>query len=678
MSPSGEMERGKISAVKILSRIRFLWKALRELGPRYVGLYGVYQAGLRLGVYRRIPSTKSAAGLRPRPTVVRPVLVAPLPARVLNCLGEGGLEQLYREADEIVAGQVRLFGGELVGLDLALPPDLAHWTAYEDSQGKLPQGVKDIKYLWEPARLGWAFILARAYHLSGKAAYACAFWDHLETFWDNNPPYYGPNWMSGQEAALRILALAFGAQVFAAAPATTPSRLACLAESIAVHAVRIPPTLCYARAQNNNHLLSEAVGLVTAARALPGHPQARRWDRLGRKWLRVGLASQISTDGVYSQHSSNYHRLMLHLALWVNALEPFRGDGALGKLEAAANWLSTLTDPASGRAPNLGPNDGANILPLAATPFHDYRPVVQAACQAFTGRSAFPAGPWDELGLWLGIERQQLESQAAARPRLAASPAVVAHPQGDSWAYLRAAHFEGRPGHADQLHLDLWWQGINIAQDAGTYLYNANPPWENALTHTAVHNTVTVDDLEQMTRAGRFLYLDRAQAAIAAVEQADDSSWLRVTAWQNGYRRLGIEHQRTVTALVQGGWVVEDSLKPSHGTSAGGQHKIRLHWLLPDWEFEILPDAAGLRVRAPLGWISLTVQVSGADGEPLPSPALTVRRAGQVCAGTGKANPTWGWVSPTYGVLKPALSLGFQLKAPLPLTLVSIWRIPHD
>jgi len=670
------MERGKISAVKLLSRIRFLWKALRELGPGSVGLYAVYQAGLRLGVYRRIPSAKSAA-VRPGPACVRPVLVTPPPARLLDCLGKSGLAQLYREADEIAAGQVRLFGGELVELDLSLPSDLSHWTAYEGGRGKLPQGVQDIKYLWEPARLGWVFTLGRAYHLRGEAVYANAFWGHLEAFWQNNPPYYGPNWISGQEAALRILALTFGAQVFAAAPATTPARWARLAESIAVHARRITPTLGYARAQNNNHLLSEAVGLVTAARALPEHPQARRWGRLGCKWLRVGLGSQISAEGVYSQHSSNYHRLMLHLALWGNALEPLQENGSLGKLRAAAGWLFTLTDPASGRVPNLGPNDGANILPLVTAPFHDYRPVVQAACRAFTGSHAFSPGPWDELGLWLGIDGPQGENQVAARPSLAASPAVVRHPQGDSWAYLRAAHFEGRPGHADQLHLDLWWRGLNIAQDAGTYLYNADAPWENALMHTAVHNTVMVDGLEQMTRAGRFLYLDRAQAGIAALEQADDGSWLRVSAWQDGYRRLGIDQQRTVTALAQGGWVVEDSLQPRHDAPAAGQLEIRLHWLLPDWEFDSLQDVVGLRVRSPLGWISLAVQGYGAGGEPLPPSALTLQRAGQVLTGPGIANPTWGWVSPTYGVLEPALSLGFQLKAPLPLTLVSTWRIPH-
>ncbi len=670
--------RGKINAVKPLYRIRFLWKALRELGPQYLGLYAFYRAGLKLGIYRQIPPGKSADDQRLGPNSIKPVLVLPDRAILLACIGERGLEKILQEADEIVEGQVRLFGGDLTRLDLSLPGDLAHWSAYEVGKAPLPLGDEvDIKFIWEPARLGWVFILGRAYHLRGEQVYADAFWDYLDEFWVNNPPYQGPNWISGQEAALRILALVFGAQVFAAASATTPSRLAQLGEIIAVHARRIPPTLCYARAQKNNHLLSEAVGLLTAALALPEHSHARQWYRLGRKWLHAGLVSQIGSDGTYIQHSTNYHRLMLHLALWANALEPFKGNIELGKLMSAANWLFTLTDPASGRVPNLGPNDGTNILPLSTMPYHDYRPVVQAAYQAFAGGPVFPPGAWDELGLWLGIERPGGETSVAVRPSLVRSPAMLVHPSCDSWAYLRAVRFEDRPGHADQLHLDLWWRGFNIAQDAGTYLYNAAPPWENTLTNTDVHNTVMLNGLEQMTRAGRFLYLDWAQGGIDVVERAPDGSWVRVSAWQDGYRRLGIEHHRTITALSPGGWVVEDSLQPWRGVPAVSQPEIRLHWLLPDWEYELLQEACGLQVRSPLGWIALDVQVYSPERVPITPQELSIHRAGQLRAGPGPVTPTWGWTSPTYGVKEPALSLGFQLKSPLPVTLVTTWRFPH-
>jgi len=31
-----------------------------------------------------------------------------------------------------------------------------------------------------------------------------------------------------------------------------------------------------------------------------------------------------------------------------------------------------------------------------------------------------------------------------------------------------------RPFQSDQLHVDLWWHGLNLARDAGTYLYTAS------------------------------------------------------------------------------------------------------------------------------------------------------------------------------------------------------------
>ena len=83
---------------------------------------------------------------------------------------------------------------------------------------------------------------------------------------------------------------------------------------------RIPPTLVYARSQRNNHLLVEAAGLLTAGMILPDHPKAEQWRALGWKWFTRGLKDQIDGYGEYSQHSTNYHRLMLQVVLWVNML----------------------------------------------------------------------------------------------------------------------------------------------------------------------------------------------------------------------------------------------------------------------------------------------------------------------------------------------------------------------
>ena len=613
-------------------------------------------------------------------------------------------------ADEIAAGQVRLFGGAILrSLRLSLPGPLAHWTAYESGEQALPfldGDPPDVKFIWEPARFTWAFTLGRAYLLSGGERYPQAFWQHAETFLEANPPNLGPHWASAQEVALRLLAFVFALQIFDTSPHTTPERRLRLAGAVAAHAARIPPTLVYARAQNNNHLLSEAAGLYTAGLALPQHPQARHWRELGWKWFHRGLQAQITLDGVYSQHSANYHRLMLHLALWVQALAYPAGDSfsplVQERLASATRWLLALCDPASGGVPNLGPNDGAYILPLTACPFADYRPVLQSAALTFLGQRPFPSGPWDEMALWLDPRPQttdhrlpttdyrlpttQYPALSSAPPDTRALvfdrhpiPLVLHSPDHASWAYLRAAHFTGRPGHADQLHLDLWWRGMNIALDAGTYLYNTPPPWDNALARTAVHNTLTVNGLDQMRRAGRFLYLDRAQAKLESGDQAPDGSWKQVTASHDGYRRLGLQHRRTVTALEDGGWLVEDALLPLPGRPAPAQpFSACLHWLLPDYPWEFDETAGRLRLQSPLGWITLAVRCTSETCVALSdtvSLEFQLVRAGELLYGSGDVSPVWGWVSPTYGVKAPALGLRVGMEGKVPLGLCSVWRV---
>ncbi len=270
------------------NRLVITYKVIEKLGIRPVLLNAFYRFGLLTGHYRRVTGKPPTGRTGP--------LIAVLPILKRNeleqLLGGEGQKNLLTEANEICGGNVRLFGGPPVPLQLSIPGELDHWTAYETGKKSLSQSrleIPDIKFVWEPARFGWAFALGRAYLISNDDRYAQSFWQYFDIFTDANPPYIGPNWMSGQEVALRLMAFVWATQVFLTAPASTPDRKNRLAASIAVHAHRIPPTLVYARSQQNNHLLSEAAGLLTAGLALPEHPQASRWSSMGWKWLNIGI-----------------------------------------------------------------------------------------------------------------------------------------------------------------------------------------------------------------------------------------------------------------------------------------------------------------------------------------------------------------------------------------------------
>ena len=657
--------------------IFFAIQALRELGAGQLGLYALYKFGLRSGHYRRLTNRP------PQQFNIQfaPFFSMPDPDILRHTLGDDGVRNILIEADEIVSGRVRLFGGNPVPLRLIPEGRLQHWTVYESEQ---PTGAAtektDIKLIWEPARFGWAYCLGRAYKLTDDERYPAAFWHFTNLFLDANPVYYGPNWSSAQEVALRLMAFCFAWQVFDGSTHSTRENTERLLQAIAEHAARIPVTLVYARSQNNNHLLSEAAGLYTAGACLANHPQAGKWRELGWKWFNQGVLAQIDEDGAYCQHSTNYHRLMLQLGLWFKNLAEAQNQPlpvqTKRRLAAATAWLSALTDPQTGCAPNLGPNDGAYIQPLTVCPFADYRPVLQSAGHAFLDEYNFPNGAWDEMDLWYNAscssENLSQTTQIARRE----TPHILKSLDRKSWAYLRMAQFHSRPGHADQLHLDLWWKGLNLACDAGTYQYNAAAPWDNALSNTAVHNTMTIDGREQMQRFGRFLYLHWAQAVRIDGEQDVDGAWCRLVGQHDGYRSIGLLHQRSVTTSEDSSWLVEDLLLPTKPSvlTAQIQFTVRLHWLLPDWPWEL--EGTALHLQSPKGSILVRLQI-GKNGA-LETQQVGLARAGQSLIGSGPVDPTWGWQSSTYAQKIPALSFFISARTPAPVVFATRWDFPVE
>lgn len=652
-----------------MNRLQIALKAAAQLGLQKTGLYALYQLGLKCGLYRLLTPVKSTPE---RPQWLQPAPELPLtvpPPEVLAAVMGDQIASLLEEAHTIQAGSFYRFGApQAIPIELSPPQPLQHWSRTSDQS----PFAGDIKFIWEPARFGWVFPLGRAYAFQPDDALAAAFWQRAEAFWDANPPNLGPNWTSGQEVALRILAFSFAWQVFARAESSTPARRKRLLTSIACHARRIPPTLIYARAQNNNHLISEAVGLYTAGCLLSAHPQASRWRRLGWRWFNRAIRTQVDVDGTYIQQSMNYHRLMLQAALWFDALARRRGQAlpqdVRHRLADAAYWLCAQIDPLSGRAPNLGHNDGAHILPLASGAFADYRPIAQTAATAFLGQPGLSNGPWDETALWLGLE---IPLRAETQPF--SSPAILRLQNGPSWATLRAARFRDRPAQADQLHVDIWWQGENLALDPGSFRYTAPAPWNNALARTAVHNTILVDQQDQMTPAGRFLWLDWAQAE-ACPQNTDLSS---ITAQHTGYRRLGVLHRRSLACLPGLGWQIDDLLLPADPHQAAASHEVCLHWLLPDHPWQWQHDLFTFQARGGLVTLAIKAFLPQQPGIVL-HPVFQVLRAGQVLDGPPDDLPTLGWVSPTYASKQPALSLRTILRSPLPVQLSTIWTLTQN
>ena len=508
--------------MKLLSQLR----TSKKLGWSNCAAVALYRLALSAGVYqrqlpvRRCPVPEALSGCRKHVLFIsEPWFVASREA----CLAG---------ADALLAGRATWFSNE--EHEIGSPPD---WFLDPASGQRFPDGSEhwsrckpfaatDVKRCWELSRWGWAPLLARAWRFTGDSCYLDGLNTWTQSWCQANPVHGGLNWLCGQEASLRLLH-AFQAWQLSDAPARLPNLHPERAAFAAAHLQRIAATELYAQAQDNNHWTSEAAALFIGGNWLVAFsslyaPAARHWAKAGRRALERSVSRLVLPDGSFAQHSVVYHRLVIDTLAqveiwrrWLN-LEPF-SIRFTERCCAATTWLTSMVDPISGDAPNLGSNDGAFCYQLHTQHYRDFRPTLQLASVLFQSQSALPPGPWDEPLHWLGLVGDgipaQVDRPAPVEPitLFADGGYVVLRPTSSSWALFRLPKYRFRPAHADPLHFDLWHQGVNLLRDGGSYSYNPYPSDIAVFPGIATHNTVQFDGAEPMPRLGRFLWGDWLQ-----------------------------------------------------------------------------------------------------------------------------------------------------------------------
>lgn len=544
-----------------------------------------------------------------------------------------------------------------------------HWT--RTTKSGPPRD--DIKLVWESNRLTLAYYLARAYVSSGDAKWSCAFWDLFDAWCTQNPVQQTVAWGCGQEIAFRLMAILTGAFATLGSPAATPERLRSLTLLCWQSGRRIRANINYAISQENNHAISEALGLWTIAVLIPEFPESRNWKKIGQRILVHECRRQIYNDGSYVQHSLNYHRVVLDDLMWCIRLGEIN-DTPLPRIvydrfSRACDWLVQMIDDTSGRVPNYGSNDGANVLPLACCDYTDYRPTAQAAHWIAHRTRYLSTGPWDEKLLWIGGQ-ESLTANVDATPRATNWSA----PDGGyyilrgtrSWLMTRCGDFRDRPHQADLLHVDLWCNGENILRDGGSYAYfHADESIQHYFRSTAAHNTVEIDRRDQMVKGPRFLWYFWPEGRPHKIQHGNATSLLEFENLSYRWMDRCIRHRRTI---VRNGdnYSIVDELESKQ------RHVARIRWRLPDVEWtQSEPSVAAWRalIAGRLMHIHIAVDcevstTSSISKDPPPAaPKIILIR--------GQDNPLEGWESLYYGVKSPSPMLVAEIEFDRPVKVIT-------
>ena len=418
-----------------------------------------------------------------------------------------------------------------------------HWSEVAD----LSKEAGDIKYVWEKARFSFLYDLIRYdYHFEDDQS-AFAF-KEIEDFIDKNPINQGPNYKCSQEASLRVLNWTFALYYYKDSPNLTEALFQKIMHNIYWQIHHVYHNIHFSRISvRNNHAITETLMLYLSAKLFPFFPNVNRWSQQGKKWFEQEIAYQIYEDGTFLQFSMNYHRVAVQLLTWgiqLAKLNNERFDSIVyDRAQKSLDFLDACTDPITGKLPNYGSNDGALFFKLTDDDYRIYRSQLDDLRAVLNGHTSFKT----TSVCWYGIQPEQQTQTKLPDINTFTKSGYYIIQDGSTKTFIRCGAYKDRPAQSDNLHLDIWVDGVNYLRDTGSYKYNTSIEEVNYFNGVEGHNTVSVAKADQMLKGGRFIWFYWVNKAKAILIKENDTYKFEgnITA----FKQLGnnIQHTRKVT-----------------------------------------------------------------------------------------------------------------------------------
>jgi hypothetical protein len=526
-----------------------------------------------------------------------------------------------------------------------------------------PALVGDIKVTWEKNRHHHLTVLAVAYALTKDARYSNEVADQILGWVAKNPSLIGVNWSQPMEAGIRLIAWVWCERLLRGSKQHERAfgQASPVWESVYRHQKFIDQA--YARGSSaNNHLIGEMAGLFISSMAWPVFDESARWQVFSRKTLEREILRQTFPSGLNREMAFAYHIFTLEFFL-LALLEAERAqarfsDEYRARTVRMLEVLPVLSD-SGGNLPRYGDGDEGKAIQLQAVSGH------RAAWLCQIGRNLLSANaPAPEEALLatavLGIRKTAGAKWTSPEKSCALEDAgiyVLAANRGTPrevfvladagpHGYLSiAAH-----AHADALSFALSAGGTPFLVDPGTFVYHTDQKWRGYFRSTRAHNTVVIDDSDQSTQAGPFLWTHRARTTVQAWTVTGSGG--KLVASHDGYAPMGVVHQRSLELDGQR-LTILDNLQGS------GVHRVTLC-------FHTAPEC---RVEKTTGSV-LTIS----RGDVMLRLTLPEELQIELVQGAETA----GWYSPRYGVKQETVSILAHWRGSVPVSFKTTMEVIRE
>lgn len=503
--------------------------------------------------------------------------------------------------------------------------------------------IGDIKYIWEPNRQLFVFILALANYLTDDEKYINKLQDYLMEWIVQNPFMQGVNWCSSLELSIRLINWAFSWKLIGNKIDKSIKKE--LLDSVYRHCWYIDRNYSkYSSA--NNHLIGEAAGVFIAAVLFPKIHESEKWIKRAKAILESESELQNFSDGVNKEQAIAYEQFVFDFLFLAGLIG--RNNGLFFSykyweiIEKMSNYIKSIAN-INYEIPHYGDDDDGFVFDLNQKQFGVYKSIINTSALFFNKRELLSTD-WNKdiktkfYAAIIGWEKEQISSNGLtgsqdkfekggyyilSKERGTINEQLLVFDCGNLGYLSLAAH-----GHADTLSFWFSAKGFPVFIDPGTYAYHADKEWRNYFRGTSAHNTVRIDGTNQSAICGNFMWDQKAKAYLT--EYVKDKS---VAGYHDGYERLlgKVKHQRKIEFISEEKyWQITDVIT---GT---GYHTAEVFFHLSTQCKAVKTGEDRIIIGFP-------------DGEVI----FTVNGKARLEIYKGEKKPILGWYSSCYDVKEP-------------------------
>jgi len=448
----------------------------------------------------------------------------------------------------------------------------------------------DIKVPWELSRFQHLIALGQAYVITGDEKYSLEYIYQITDWIENNPPWFGVNWVCTMDVAIRAANLVLSLSFFKNSKLITDKLLFYLLKNIYVHGKFIIGNLEYGSI-TSNHYLSDISGLLFIGELFSEFDIGKKWKSFAIKGLKKELQKQVYYDGADFEASTCYHRLVLELFFYsaffsIKNSPEFKEDNFIevGKNIFGKEYIEKLYKmfeftlyalKPNGKMPQIGDNDNGRFFIFGNREILDMRYLLTLGAIFFKE----PKFKVEEFGfcketLWVFGEGgykiwQGLEGISLSNIDSKAFPSAGWYIMRNNKDYMvvscgpNGQNGIGGHSHNDKSSFELCVNGEDVIVDSGTYVYTSLPEWRNKFRSTSFHNTMVVDDEEQSRFDSRNLFFMKEDAFVKVNNWRAIKEYDFLDAEHYGYRRLEspVTHRRQIYFCKKDRyWIIKDIL----------------------------------------------------------------------------------------------------------------------